>query len=68
MLTKEIDPQIYQFENDWVIEGHGHPSGVKFWIAEKAGETYSFDHPLSKTRIFRDKASAFDYIKESSSE
>lgn len=68
MLTKETEAIYHYPENDWVLTRHGHPSGIKFWIAEKAGETYSFDHPLSKTRIFRDKADAFNYIKENFSE
>ena len=63
MKTKSlIQPQVYLYENGWRIESHGHPSGTNFWIAEKVDEQFSFDHPLSKTRIFRDKQSAVNYI------
>jgi hypothetical protein len=68
MLTKESEAIYYYFENDWTLTKHGHPSGLSFWIAEKIGESHSFEHPLSETRIFRDKANAFNYIKENSSE
>lgn len=69
MTTKSlIEPQVYLFKNWWRVEFHGHPSGTNFWIAEKVDETLSFDHPLSKTRIFRDKESAVQYVKESINE
>lgn len=69
MLTKSIiSPQVYLYENGWRVESHGHPSGTNFWIAEKVDETLSFDHPLSKTRIFRDKQSAVQYVEENINE
>jgi hypothetical protein len=67
-MKTEIEPQVYLFKNWWKVASHGHPSGVNFWVAEKVDEIISPDHPLSKTRIFRDKASAVQYVKESINE
>jgi len=58
-----VKQQVYQFEG-WEIKGHEHPSGIKFWVSEKVEDRYPFGHPLSNTRIFRDRNSAFDYIKK----
>ncbi len=69
MLTKNtISPQVYLYKNGWKIESQGHPSGINFWIAEKPEENFSFDHPLSKTRIFRDRESAVKYVEENVNE
>ena len=69
MLTKnKISPQVYLFNNGWKVESHAHPSGANFWITEKVDEKLSFDHPLCKTRIFRDKESAVKYIEENINE
>lgn len=68
MPTKENEAIYYYFQNDWTLTKHGHPSGLNFWIAEKLGESHSFDHPLSKTRIFRNEENALNFIKENPDE
>jgi hypothetical protein len=68
MMKTKIEPEVYLFKNWWKVASHGHPSGVNFWVAEKVNKTLSFDHPLSKTRIFRDKQSAVKYVEENINE
>ena len=56
--------QVYPYENGWEIKFYESPDKMDFWIAEKPEENFSFEHPLSKTRIYRDKESAVKYVEE----